>query len=88
MEPKQRGCGRGAGGEEGDIPPVTKIHCLLFLLFPSWVNPFTRSEEESVSEMVVDVVHSACKVDLSHLNSGTLHHVTSEMTPHSFTSWN
>ena len=32
----------------------------------------TRSEDESLSGMVVGVVRSACRVDLSHLDSGAL----------------
>jgi hypothetical protein len=37
---------------------------------PSQVNSFTRSEDESVSEMVAGVVlHLACRVDLSCLDS-------------------
>jgi hypothetical protein len=38
----------------------------------SQVNPFMRSEDKSVSEMVVGVVRSACKVDLSRLDSRAL----------------
>jgi hypothetical protein len=34
-----------------------------------WVNPFMRSEDNSVSGMVVSVVHSASRVDLSRLDS-------------------
>jgi hypothetical protein len=46
---------------------------LLESIPPSQVNPFTRSEDESVSGMVVGVVRSACRVNLSRLDSGTLH---------------
>ena len=49
---------------------------LLESIPPSRVNPFTRSGEESVSEMVVGVVHSACRVDLSRLDSGALQMVS------------
>jgi len=42
---------------------------LLESIPPSRANPFTGSEDESVSGMVVGVVRSMCKVDLSHLDS-------------------
>jgi hypothetical protein len=34
-----------------------------------WVNRFTRSKDESISGMVVGVVRSACRVDVSRLDS-------------------
>ena len=46
---------------------------LLESIPPFPVNTFTRSEDLSVSEMVVGVVHLVVRVDLSHLDSRALH---------------
>ena len=49
---------------------------LLESILPSWVNPFTRGEDESVSGMVVGMVHLACRVDMSRLDSRVLQMVS------------
>ena len=60
---------------------------LLESILPSWVNPFTRGEDESVSGMVVGVVHSACRVNLSHLDSRALHLVFTSDYPFFTQGW-
>jgi hypothetical protein len=48
-------------------------HIRLLKSIPSSrVKPFTRSEDKSVSRIVVGVVHSVCRVDLSRLDSRAL----------------
>ena len=42
----------------------------------SRVNPFTRSEDESVSRIMVGVVRSACRVDLNRLDAS---HISAEV---------
>jgi hypothetical protein len=64
------------------IPPLTTkvgLNSPQYLINSSHhhrVNPFMQSEDESVSGIVVGVVHSAYRVDLSRLDSGALQMVS------------